>query len=68
MFRLPREAEATIDGVPIGLTEGFGVHAVAPGRRQVVLRVSGAETAHAVDVRPHKIFTVTLSGVVATEP
>jgi hypothetical protein len=68
LFRLPKEAEATIDGVPIGLSDGLGIHAVAAGRRQVVLRVSGRETAHAVDVRPHRIFTVTLAGVFATEP
>ena len=68
LFRLPREAEATIDGVPIGLSDGLGIHAVAAGRRQVVLRVSGRETAHTVDVRPHRIFTVTMAGIVPTEP
>jgi hypothetical protein len=30
--------------------------------------VSGKETSHAVDVRPHRIFTVTPTGVMATEP
>ena len=68
LFRLPREAQATIDGVPIGLSDGLGIHALAPGTHRVVLRVSGKETAHTVEVRSHRILTITPTGVVATEP
>lgn len=67
-FRLPQGAQATIDGVPIGLSDGLGIHALAPGSHRVVLHVSGKETAHTVNVRSHKIFTVTPAGIVATEP
>jgi len=68
LFRLPQGAQATIDGVPIGLSDGLGIHALAPGSHQVVLHVSGKETAHTVNVRSHKVFTVTPAGIVATEP
>jgi hypothetical protein len=68
LFRLPRDAQAAIDGVSIGLSDGVGIHAIAPGPHRVVLRVSGKESAHTVTVRSHKIFTVTPTGIVATEP
>ena len=68
LFRLPRDAQAAIDGVPIGLSDGVGIHSLAPGAHRVVLHVSGKETAHTVNVRSHRIFTVTPAGIVATEP
>jgi hypothetical protein len=68
LFRLPQGAQAAIDGVPIGLSDGVGIHSLAPGRHQVVVQVSGKETAHTVEVRSHRILTVTPTGVVATEP
>jgi hypothetical protein len=68
LFRLPQGAQATIDGVPIGLSDGLGIHALAPGSHRVVLHVFGKETAHTVNVRSHKIFTVTPAGIAATEP
>lgn len=68
MFRLPQGAQASIDGVPIGLSDGFGIHALAPGSHRVVLSVAGKESAHTVNVRSHKIFTVTPAGIVASEP
>jgi hypothetical protein len=68
LFRLPQGSQATINGVPIGLSEGVGIHALAPGRHQVVLHVSGKQTTHTVEVRSHRILTVTPAGVVATEP
>jgi hypothetical protein len=68
LFRLPQGAQATINGVPVGLSDGLGIHALPPGTHQVVLHVSGKETKHTVNVRSHKIFTVTPTGIVATEP
>ncbi len=68
LFRLPQDAGVTVNGVPISLSNGFGVHALAPGQYLVVLQVSGKESTHKVDVRSHKIFTVTPTGIVPTEP
>ena len=68
LFRLPRDAQASIDGVPIGLSDGVGIHSLAPGPHRVVLHVSGKESAHTVTVRSHRIFTVTPAGIVSTEP
>jgi hypothetical protein len=68
LFRLPQGAQVTIDGVPIGLSDGVGIHSLAPGTHRVVLLVSGKETAHTVHMGSHKIFTVTATGIVATEP
>jgi len=68
LFRLPRDAQAAINGVPIGLSDGVGIHCLAPGSHRVVLHISGKEVAHTVNVRSHRIFTVTATGIVATEP
>lgn len=68
LFRLPRDARASINGVPIGLSKGLGIHALPPGTHQVVLHVAGKDTAHTVSVLSHKIFMVTPAGVAATEP
>lgn len=68
LFRLPRDAQAAIDGVPIGLSDGIGIHSLAPGSHRVVLQISGKEVAHTVHVRSRGIFTVTPAGIVATEP
>ena len=68
LFRLPRDAQAAINGVPIGLSDGVGIHSLAPGSHRVVLHISGKEVAHTVNVRSHRIFTVTATGIVATEP
>jgi len=68
MFRLPKGVEATVDGVPIDLSEGHAVQALPPGQYRVVLQASGRATEHTVNLRSHKIITVTLGGAVATEP
>ena len=68
LFKLPQDAEATVDGVPIGLSEGLGITAVAPGRHRVILQLSGKEIEHTVNVGPHGIFTITPSSIVPTEP
>ncbi len=68
LFRLPRDAQAAIDGVPIGLSDGTGIHSLAPGSHRVVLQISGREVVHTVQVRSHGIFTVTPGGIVATDP
>ena len=68
LFRLPEGAEAAVDDVPIHLSEGSAITAVAPGRHRVVLRVSGKDTEHTVSVGPHRILTVTPTSIVATEP
>jgi len=68
LFRLPEGAEVVVDDVPIHLSGGLAITAVAPGRHRVVLRVSGKDTEHSVSVGPHKILTVTPASIVATEP
>lgn len=68
LFRLPGDAEAEVDGQPVGLSGGLGITAVPPGRHRVVVRASGAETLHTVTVTPHTILTVTPTGIVAIDP
>lgn len=68
LFRLPRDAQAAIDGVPIGLSDGIGIHSLAPGSHRVLLVISGKEVGHTVNVRSHRILTVTATGIVDTEP
>jgi len=68
VFRLPHDAEAAVDGVPVGLSEGLGIISVPHGLHRVVVRVPGAETEYAVTVKPHAIFTVTPTAIVPTEP
>ena len=68
LFKLPQDAEATLDGVPVDLSGGLGIIAVTPGRHRVVVRAFGKETEHAVTVNPRAIFTVTPTAVVATGP
>ncbi len=68
LFRLPQDAQVVIDGVPIGLSDGVGIQALAPGPHQVVLHVSGKESAHTVTVGSHRVFMVTTAGIVPTEP
>jgi hypothetical protein len=67
LFRLPQDAEAAVNGVPVGLSGGLGIAAVPPGRHRVVVRASGAETEHAVTVSPHAILIVTPGAIVPTE-
>ncbi len=68
LFRLPQDAEAEVDGAPVGLSGGLGITSVPPGRHRVVLRVAGAETEHTVTVNPHAIFTVTPTAIVPAAP
>jgi hypothetical protein len=68
IFRLQQNAEAAVDGVPVGLSQGLGITSVIPGRHRIVVRVSGAEIEHAVTVTPHAIFTVTPTAIVPTAP
>ncbi len=68
LFKLPQDAEAAVDGVPIGLSDGLGITSVSPGRHRVVLQVSGREIEHTVDVGSHRIVTITPGAVVPTEP
>ncbi len=65
LFRLPQGAEAEVDGLSVGLSEGLGITSVPPGRHRVVVRAAGAETEHTVTVGPRAIFTVTPTAVVA---
>ena len=67
LFRLPQGAEAEVDGLPVGLSEGLGITSVPPGRHRVVVRAAGAETEHTVTVSPRAIFTVTPTAIVAGE-
>jgi len=68
LFKLPQDAEATVNGVPVGLSAGLGIAAVPPGRYRVVVRASGTETEHTITVNPHAILTVTPTAVVPAEP
>jgi hypothetical protein len=68
LFRLPQDADVEVDGAPVTLSGGLGVTSVQPGRHRVVVRVSGAETAHTITVKPHAIFTVTPTTVFPTAP
>jgi len=68
IFRLQRDAEAAVDGVPVGLSAGLGITSVMPGMHRVVVRTAGAETEHTVTVNPHAIFTVTPTAIVPTAP
>jgi len=68
IFRLPRDGEAAVDGVPVGLSQGLGITSVTPGQHRVVVRASGTETERTVAVSPHAIFTVTPTGIVPTAP
>jgi hypothetical protein len=68
LFRLPQDAEATVNDVPIGLSAGVGVQSLPPGQYRVALRVSGGVTEYTVTMRSHKILMVTKTGIVATEP
>ena len=68
IFQLQQNAEAAVDGVPVGLSQGLGVTSVMPGMHRIIVRAPGAETEHTVTVGPHAIFTVTPIGVVPTAP
>ncbi|HTU03563.1 MAG TPA: hypothetical protein VMG58_17155 [Candidatus Sulfotelmatobacter sp.] len=68
VFHLPPGTEVAVDGVPIGLSEGFGVVSVAPGLHQVLLQASGQQTERSLTVIPHKIFTITPTTITANEP
>lgn len=68
LFKLPQDAEATVNGVPVGLSAGLGIAAVPPGRYRVVVRASGTEIEHTITVNPHAILTVTPTSVVPAEP
>ena len=68
IFRLQQDAEAAVDGVPVGLSAGLGITSVIPGMHRVVVRESGAETEHTVTVNPHAIFTVTPTAIIPTAP
>lgn len=66
LFRLPTDAEAAVDGEPVGLSGGLGIAAVAPGQHRVVLRLTGRETAETVSIASHAILTITATGIFPT--
>ncbi len=68
LFKLPPDAEATLDGMPVDLSGGLGIVAVTPGQHRVVVRAFGKEIEHAVTVSPRAIFTVTPTAIVVTGP
>ncbi len=68
IFRLQQDAEAAVDGVPVGLSAGLGITSVIPGMHRVVVRTAGAETEHTVTVSSHAIFTVTPTAIIPTAP
>ena len=68
LFKLPPGTGAVVDGVPIDLSEGVGVTAIAPGQHQIRLDLSGQKTDYVILVKPHNIFTVTPTAIIPTEP
>jgi len=68
MFRLSQNAEAEVDGAPVGLSGGLGVTSVPPGQHRVVVRASGAQTEHVITVFPHAVLTVTPTAIVPSLP
>jgi hypothetical protein len=68
VFRLPADAEARVDDVPVGLSVGLGVTSISAGPHRVLLRIAGADAERLVNVLPNRLFTVTPTGIVPTEP
>ncbi len=68
VFKLAPGTDAAIDGVPIGLSEGLGVTAVAPGQHQIRVDAGGQKAEYIVVVKPHGMFTITPTAVIPTEP
>jgi hypothetical protein len=68
VFRLPHDAEAEVDGYPVGLSRGLGIMSVRPGQHRVIVRASGAEYTHAVTVQSQAILTVTPAAVIPSAP
>lgn len=68
LLKLPKDAEATLDGVPVDLSGGLGIIAVTPGRHRVTVRAAGKETEHAFTVNPRAILTITPAAIVPTGP
>lgn len=68
LFRLPPGSEAEVDGVPVGLSQGLGIVSVKPGLHRVLLRASGTEARHEVEVPSHTVYIVTPAGPVPTAP
>ena len=68
VFKLAPGTDAAIDGVPIGLSEGLGVTAVAPGQHQIRVEAGEQKVEYIVVVKPHGMFTITPTAVIPTEP
>ena len=68
LFRLPADAEASVDGEAVGLSGGVGAAAVAPGRHRVRVRSGGRETDQVVAVASRAILTVTPAGISPADP
>lgn len=68
IFRLPPDAEVSVDGEAMGLSGGVGAAAVAPGQHRVRVRSGGRETDQIVAVASRAILTVTPGGISPTDP
>ncbi|HEY7678213.1 MAG TPA: hypothetical protein VIG69_14155 [Candidatus Methylomirabilis sp.] len=68
LFRLPHDAEAAVDGEPVGLTGGLGAAAVSPGAHRVLIRTAGQATERTITVASRAILTVTPAGITPSNP
>jgi hypothetical protein len=68
LFRLPAEAEASLNGEPVGLSGGLGIAAVPPGRHRLAVLSAGVRTERTITVAPRAILTVTPGGIAPADP
>jgi hypothetical protein len=67
LFRLPQDAEAAVDGEPVGLSGGVGAASVAPGPHRVLIRTAGQASERNISVASRSILTITPAGVSPTD-
>ena len=63
LFRLPQDAEVTVDGEPIGLSGGIGAASVSPGPHRVLIRTPRQATERTITVASRAILTITPTDV-----
>ena len=68
LFRLPADAEASLDGEPVGLSGGLGVAAVTPGQHRLGIRSGGRQVERIITVASRAILTITSSGISPADP
>jgi len=63
LFRLPQDAEATVDGEPVGLSGGLGAASVSPGSHHVLVRTPRQATERTITIASRAILTITPTDV-----